>query len=577
MAIVKTIGSGGDYADIGLAYQYLHSLGALSDDRMFTIISDFTENTGIPIELGNADGINYNGKTVSYVNPNKYIITIPASSKFLYFKATSSCVVTDLLTIDGLIFKLLSSSTAGDVLSSRSHYGDVGITNNFKNITIIGAGYIGSGIVGIMMRYGQGIDRILNCRITGVDTGIGFIDGTFTTIGDRHYIENCAIVRCSIGVDLPVTTTIVNITCKNVVCSDCATDFASGGVHNIVTNCADSDNSIASSGAILTDNITGIVDGDFLSVDPTSADFLLINNLSSLFNKGTTSISVWNTTDINGINRPNQGRVSIGVNEPEAPTTTTTTTTEAPTTTTTTEAPITTTTVSPTTTTTTTPAPEPVVASSIVADYLVSIKEGYSPLTVVFTENCIGDPTYFRWYFGDGTSVVGEENPEHTYTKSGIYSPVLEIRKDDDFDVIIKTNYIIINRQSSGSENTIIESYQNDSVKDWKFYIDSNLFLIFNKGGEIYKSGSPVIKDGVWTLVEFHPGRNQFYVSTVEDGRKKIATYDISAGVTGMHTENKLLVTPNSSMKIDELRAVRKDEDLNDYFRSLKKSAYYLQ
>jgi PKD repeat protein len=79
----------------------------------------------------------------------------------------------------------------------------------------------------------------------------------------------------------------------------------------------------------------------------------------------------------------------------------------------------------------------------IVADYTASIKEGYSPLTITFTSSCIGDPTYFRWHFGDGTSVVGEENPEHIYTKPGIYSPVLEIRKDDDFDIMIKTNYIV--------------------------------------------------------------------------------------------------------------------------------------
>ena len=213
---------------------------------------------------------------------------------------------------------------------------------------------------------------------------------------------------------------------------------------------------------------------------------------------------------------------------------------------------------------------------SIVADFSVSIKEGYSPLTVTFNSNCIGSPTYFQWHFGDGDSSTDIVTTEHTYLKPGIYSPVLEIRKGSDFDSIIKTNYIIINTPYASSENTIIESYQANSSKDWKLYVDDDLFLVFDIGGEIYKSSTPTIDIGVWTLVEFHPGRNQFYVSVVGRGRKKVPTYMVLAGVTGMHTEDKLVVAPNSSMKIDELRAVRRDEDLFNYFRSLQATVYYL-
>jgi hypothetical protein len=315
--INKTIGTGGNCADIGLSYQYLHSLGALSDLYTFTIISDFTENTGIPVELGNWDGINYNLKTVSFLNPGHYVTTLPNSTKFLYFKATSDCVLIDSLKIDGLIFKLQSGLGAGHVLSSRSHYGDVGITNLYKNITIIGAGKTGAGIHGIRLVYGQGIDKVLNCRVTGVDTGISFVDGLFTTIGHRHYIEDCACYDCGIGVQMPPSSAIVKITVKNTVSSGCAVDFGAGGVHNIVTNCRDSDDSILICGAILSENDTGIVDGDFLSVDPANANFLKINNNSKLYKIGTTNISSWNTIDAFGLPRPDyRGDVSIGVHEP---------------------------------------------------------------------------------------------------------------------------------------------------------------------------------------------------------------------------------------------------------------------
>lgn len=213
---------------------------------------------------------------------------------------------------------------------------------------------------------------------------------------------------------------------------------------------------------------------------------------------------------------------------------------------------------------------------SLIADFTVSIREGYSPLVIDFTALCIGSPTYYKWHFGDGESVENVENPTHTYRKNGVYSPILEIRDSANSDVLIKNNYIIINKPLVTSDNVIIECYQNGSSNDWKFYVDENMFLVFNIGGEIYKSSTPVITNGVWTLVEFHAGSNQFYVSTVGNSRVKVPTYNISAGVTGMHAEDKLLIAPNSSMKIDELRIVKREENLLEYFRALQGTIYYL-
>lgn len=212
----------------------------------------------------------------------------------------------------------------------------------------------------------------------------------------------------------------------------------------------------------------------------------------------------------------------------------------------------------------------------LIADFYVSIREGYSPLVVDFSAYCIGSPTYYKWHFGDGESAENVATVSHTYLRNGVYSPTLEIRDASNFDVLTKSNYIIINKPLAVSENIVIECYQDDSSNDWKFYVDENMFLVFNIGGEIYKSGIPVITYGVWTLIEFHAGSNQFYVSTVDGGRRKVPTYCISAGITGMHIEDKLLITPNTSMKIDELRIVKREEDLSEYFRDLQSTVYYL-
>lgn len=212
----------------------------------------------------------------------------------------------------------------------------------------------------------------------------------------------------------------------------------------------------------------------------------------------------------------------------------------------------------------------------LIADFFVSIKEGYSPLVVDFTAYCIGSPTYYKWHFGDGESVENVASTSHTYLKSGIYSPILEIRDHTGSDILIKNNHIIVNKSLVGSANVIVECYQNDSSNDWKFYVDESMHLVFNVGGEIYRSGTPVITDGVWTLVEFHVGSNVFYVSTIDGGRRKIPTYNISAGATGLHIEDKLVIAPNSSMKIDELRVVKREEDLLDYFRARQSTIYYL-
>ncbi len=45
---------------------------------------------------------------------------------------------------------------------------------------------------------------------------------------------------------------------------------------------------------------------------------------------------------------------------------------------------------------------------------------GRAPLTVKFTDRSLYNPTNYSWNFGDGNSSE-EQNPRHTYTRTGLY------------------------------------------------------------------------------------------------------------------------------------------------------------
>jgi PKD repeat protein len=55
------------------------------------------------------------------------------------------------------------------------------------------------------------------------------------------------------------------------------------------------------------------------------------------------------------------------------------------------------------------------------ADFKADVTNGTAPLTVNFTDQSIGSPTFWLWDFGDGTNAT-EQNPSHTYTAAGNYT-----------------------------------------------------------------------------------------------------------------------------------------------------------
>lgn len=77
----------------------------------------------------------------------------------------------------------------------------------------------------------------------------------------------------------------------------------------------------------------------------------------------------------------------------------------------------------------------------LLADFNADITTGQWPVKVNFTDISSGIPDSWRWQFGDGNSSI-EQNPEHTYNNSGLYTISLRVCNGNICDTIIKTNFI---------------------------------------------------------------------------------------------------------------------------------------
>jgi YVTN family beta-propeller protein len=83
------------------------------------------------------------------------------------------------------------------------------------------------------------------------------------------------------------------------------------------------------------------------------------------------------------------------------------------------------------------------VLNTPITNFSASPASGNVPLTVSFTDQSIGSPVEWRWTFGDGNTST-EENPVHTYNKSGLYSVTLTASNANGSNVLTKTGYIAV-------------------------------------------------------------------------------------------------------------------------------------
>lgn len=84
-----------------------------------------------------------------------------------------------------------------------------------------------------------------------------------------------------------------------------------------------------------------------------------------------------------------------------------------------------------------------VVGSGPVANFTADSPFRTTPGTVRFTDQSAGNPTTWRWDFGDGTTST-ERNPVHNYSNYGIYNVSLTVTNSFGTDTTTKTSYVNI-------------------------------------------------------------------------------------------------------------------------------------
>jgi PKD repeat protein len=84
-----------------------------------------------------------------------------------------------------------------------------------------------------------------------------------------------------------------------------------------------------------------------------------------------------------------------------------------------------------------------VVVSKPAAAFSAYPTSGKAPLTVAFTDKSSGNPTAYKWSFGDGT-ISREKNPKHQYLQAGKYKITFTVSNAAGSSTITKTNYIIV-------------------------------------------------------------------------------------------------------------------------------------
>jgi len=85
-------------------------------------------------------------------------------------------------------------------------------------------------------------------------------------------------------------------------------------------------------------------------------------------------------------------------------------------------------------------SPEP-----LAVNFTANVTGGYAPLTVQFTDQSTGSPTYWEWDFdGDNSPDSYEQNPQFVYVESGIYPVALTIGNGHSTRFTIRHDYIFV-------------------------------------------------------------------------------------------------------------------------------------
>jgi PKD repeat protein len=125
------------------------------------------------------------------------------------------------------------------------------------------------------------------------------------------------------------------------------------------------------------------------------------------------------------------------------------------------------------------------------AEFGANILSGQWPIKVEFTDQTVGNPNKWRWDFGDGNS-SSEQNPNHTFNNTGLYTVSLIACNGNICDTIQKTDFINVlpNGQVEIGASLIAKVFPNPNDGSFTLELNStdrqtaNLF-IYNSLGQL--------------------------------------------------------------------------------------------
>lgn len=133
-------------------------------------------------------------------------------------------------------------------------------------------------------------------------------------------------------------------------------------------------------------------------------------------------------------------------------------------------------------------------ALTVLADFTADTTFGYIPLTVNFTDLSSGSINSWEWDFdNDGTIDSYDQNPEYTYTESGIYTVKLTVSDGISTNTMVKNDYITADTTTNINEinfNQTCEAFPNPFSDKITFKIpnqkngDVPVLTIFNQQGQ---------------------------------------------------------------------------------------------
>jgi PKD repeat protein len=109
-----------------------------------------------------------------------------------------------------------------------------------------------------------------------------------------------------------------------------------------------------------------------------------------------------------------------------------------------------------------TPAPTAAFVGQVTAGDLITDTPiaGLAPLTVRFTDKSAGEITTWRWSFGDGSAIVYEQSPSHTYTKAGRSTVQLTVEGPGGSDIEVKSFFVTVLSISEAANQELNQARQ---------------------------------------------------------------------------------------------------------------------